>query len=601
MCISITKLEGLMLTVPRGKYDIEFYKKFFTLHGSSFNYKIAYPNITKLFLMDGRAHQLFIIGLDPPIRQGRTSYPYLIMQINAEEEKHIELNIDEEDVKQSDGTIVKNMTGKVYELTWRLFKFMSKKKVAVPSQFRSSADLPCIQCSYKTNYGYLYIFKKSFFFVHKPPTHIRHDQISSVEFVRLQSSGTGRVFDVEFNMRDDSKYKFTNIPKDDYRAVFNWIKERGLKILNIQESSQAARKSTGRSGARDTNYALPYDVDDEDVDEDEEEDEDYQAQSESSDPDEYEERSQGESDSDNEIKRKRKQKIKEKMEEDEDEDGDYEEAKSSSRKSESSSKKKSPKKKKDKNAPKIAGTAYSFFAKEHRKKISNENPEAKFAEISKMLGQKWKSLSVEEKKPFGELSAEDKLRYKKEKTQYDIDNPEQAQSSSRKRKKGGPKKAKSAFTFFSQAKRKAIQDANPDKGFGAISKLVGEKWKQLSAEDKEEYLELASKDKVRAKEDRKKYDEEHKDDPDDEDVGSKKKKRRKKVAGQPKRAKSAYLFFTQDKRAEVVEQNPEAKPKDIMKILGGKWKGLSSEDKGPYEEKQKEDKKRYKTEMEAFK
>mmetsp|Transcript_8636 Transcript_8636/g.11884 ORF Transcript_8636/g.11884 Transcript_8636/m.11884 type:complete len:154 (+) Transcript_8636:8-469(+) len=113
---------------------------------------------------------------------------------------------------------------------------------------------------------------------------------------------------------------------------------------------------------------------------------------------------------------------------------------------------------------------------------------------------------------------------------------------------------------------------------------------------------MRKKDKLRAAEEKAKYDEEHKDDPvdDDEDTG-KKKRKRKKVPGQPKRAKSAYLCFTQKNRANVVEMNPEAKSKDIMVKLGEKWRGLTPDDKKEYEEMAAKDKERYDSEMSAFK
>ena len=67
------------------------------------------------------------------------------------------------------------------------------------------------------------------------------------------------------------------------------------------------------------------------------------------------------------------------------------------------------------------------------------------------------------------------------------------------------------------------------------------------------------------------------------------------------RAKSAYLCFTQKARAEVVENNPGKQPKEIMKILGDKWKALSSGDKEEFVELANKDKERYKQEMKAFK
>ena len=51
-------------------------------------------------------------------------------------------------------------------------------------------------------------------------------------------------------------------------------------------------------------------------------------------------------------------------------------------------------------------------------------------------------------------------------------------------------------------------------------------------------------------------------------------KKAKKDPNAPKRGKSAYIFFCDKIRAELKEQNPEAKTSDLMKLMGEKWKTL---------------------------
>ncbi|KAF8438574.1 high mobility group box domain-containing protein, partial [Boletus edulis BED1] len=50
--------------------------------------------------------------------------------------------------------------------------------------------------------------------------------------------------------------------------------------------------------------------------------------------------------------------------------------------------------------------------------------------------------------------------------------------------KGGPKRALSAYMFFSQDWRERIKAENPDAGFGEVGKLLGAKWKELDEEEK---------------------------------------------------------------------------------------------------------------------
>eukprot|EP00468_Gymnochlora_sp_CCMP2014_P010934 CAMPEP_0167753054 /NCGR_PEP_ID=MMETSP0110_2-20121227/7494_1 /TAXON_ID=629695 /ORGANISM="Gymnochlora sp., Strain CCMP2014" /LENGTH=882 /DNA_ID=CAMNT_0007638765 /DNA_START=15 /DNA_END=2663 /DNA_ORIENTATION=- len=614
---SIAKLEGLMLTVPRGKYDIELYKSFFRLHGSSFNYKILYQNVKKLLLMQANdnINQLFVIGLDPPIRQGKTMYSYLIMQIRSSEERHMELKVEDEEIEKAKGVVAKSMTGKLYELTWRLFSFLTKRKVAVPGKFRNNRDTPCVSCSYKTHNGFLFFFKKSFFFIHKPPTYLRHDQIASVEFSRLSSStGTGRIFDIEFNMRDEKVFKFRNINKENFQSVFNWIKQSNLRITNIKESSQAASNVDSRTLARETKYIDPYlnSIGDDDEDDDDDEDEDFKADSESSsDPDEYEEKSQGSSDEEEDrATRKEKAKMRQKAREakkskKKKKKSSTEVVSSSSKPAESSStkKEKSPKAPK---APKRAQTAFHFFNREIRPQLVKENPEKKFIEIASLVGKKWKELSEEDKKPYEEKHKEDQQRYKMEKKKFNEDNPDITSSSKKRKKKNknAPKKGKSAFLIYSMDIRSSVTKEFPDKKFGEIQAEVGKRWKALSKEEKLPYEEKSKEDKKRYLEEKQKYDEEHKDDPEEEEEEERPKKRqrkKKKLAGQPKRYLSAFFFYIGEKRESVKEMNPEMKNSEVTKKLGAQWRALSAEEKQPYQDKSNEDKVRYEREMIEFK
>lgn len=46
-------------------------------------------------------HTLITLGLDPPLRQGQTRYPFLVMQLKLDEEITIDLNMTEYTVSQS--------------------------------------------------------------------------------------------------------------------------------------------------------------------------------------------------------------------------------------------------------------------------------------------------------------------------------------------------------------------------------------------------------------------------------------------------------------------------------------------------------------------
>jgi len=156
------------------------------------------------------------------------------------------------------------------------------------------------------------------------------------------------------------------------------------------------------------------------------------------------------------------------------------EASTKSKKSKASAEKETKSKaKKDPNAPKRGLSAYMFFSQDWRDRVKAENPEAGFGEIGKLLGAKWKELDEDEKKPYIDQAAKDK---------------------------NAPKRALSAYMFFSQDWRERIKAENPDAGFGEVGKLLGAKWKELDEDEKKPYVELAAKDKTRAEQEKSAYD-----------------------------------------------------------------------------------------------
>ncbi|KAL6706586.1 Non-histone chromosomal protein 6 [Coniothyrium glycines] len=76
--------------------------------------------------------------------------------------------------------------------------------------------------------------------------------------------------------------------------------------------------------------------------------------------------------------------------------------------------------------------------------------------------------------------------------------------------------------------------------------------------------------------------------------------KKKKDPNAPKRGLSAYMFFANEQREKVREDNPGIKFGEVGKVLGEKWKGLSEKQRQPYEAKAATDKKRYEEEKAAY-
>lgn len=124
-----------------------------------------------------------------------------------------------------------------------------------------------------------------------------------------------------------------------------------------------------------------------------------------------------------------------------------------------------------------------------------------------------------------------------------------------------------------------------------ISKKCSQKWKTMTDDEKKRFFELAQKDAERYQAEVAAYG--------GEDV-LKKKKRAKKDPNAPKRALSAFFFFSNDKRQEVSAEHPEWKVGQIAQELGLRWKALPDDERVIFEKKALEDKERYAEEMRAY-
>ncbi|CAJ0651914.1 8488_t:CDS:2 [Entrophospora sp. SA101] len=68
----------------------------------------------------------------------------------------------------------------------------------------------------------------------------------------------------------------------------------------------------------------------------------------------------------------------------------------------------------------------------------------------------------------------------------------------------------------------------------------------------------------------------------------------------PKRPNTAYILFSNEIRPETKDANPKANQKEIVTMIGQKWKALSSEQKKVYEDRYSADKERYDEELRAY-
>lgn len=74
--------------------------------------------------------------------------------------------------------------------------------------------------------------------------------------------------------------------------------------------------------------------------------------------------------------------------------------------------------KKDPNEPKRAQTAFFHFSNEMRPKIKDETPDISFVDTAKLIGEKWKVISADEKAQYEAMASNDKERHSRESKAY---------------------------------------------------------------------------------------------------------------------------------------------------------------------------------------
>jgi uncharacterized protein (DUF736 family) len=75
------------------------------------------------------------------------------------------------------------------------------------------------------------------------------------------------------------------------------------------------------------------------------------------------------------------------------------------------------------------------------------------------------------------------------------------------------------------------------------------------------------------------------------------KPRRKKDPNKPRGALTPYMCFSKSIRPAIMKEHPSAKVTEVAKIIGAKWRQLSTEDKEPYHDLARQDRARFKMEM----
>ncbi|KAF2721869.1 SSrecog-domain-containing protein [Polychaeton citri CBS 116435] len=239
-----TFLDILHLT-PRGRFDIDLYEKSFRLRGKTYDYKITYESAKKFFLLpkpDGM-HQLIAVGLDPPLRQGQTRYPFLVMQFKRDEEVNIELNMTEEDLNNKyAGKLQPRYEASISVVLAKIFVGLTGRRMAQPStDFVSHHQESGVKCSIKANEGNLFCLDRAFLFVPKPATYLAFDHVAGITMSRVGGAvSASRTFDITVTLKNGAgEHQFSNINREEQAPLEAFFKIKNLKTKNEMDDNSA--------------------------------------------------------------------------------------------------------------------------------------------------------------------------------------------------------------------------------------------------------------------------------------------------------------------------------------------------------------------------
>ncbi|XP_056626171.1 FACT complex subunit SSRP1a [Triplophysa dalaica] len=454
----------LQCLTPRGRYDIRIYPSFLHLHGKTFDYKIPYTTVLRLFLLPHKDQRqmFFVISLDPPIKQGQTRYHFLILLFTKDEDISLTLNMSEDEVeKRYEGKLSKNMNGPLYEIVSRVMKALVNRKITVPGNFQGHSGSQCITCAYKASSGLLYPLERGFIYVHKPPVHLRFEEISCVNFAR--GTTTTRSFDFEIETKQKNQYTFSNIEREEYGKLFDFVNAKKLNIKNrgVKEGMKGAEGYSDSDEDTHDAYlermkqegkireeADGSDESEGDSDESFNPGEEGDEVAEEYDSNASESESEGEDgESEDEGKKKKVEKkpkkvVKEKKER----------------------KPRKEKKVKDPGAPKRPMSGYMLWLNGNRERIKSENPGISVTEISKKAGEMWKLLGKERKEEWAKKAEEAKRQYEKAMKEYKATGGGASADIKEKKKKGGKVDAKKSGGE-KERKRESVNESFKSKEF----------------------------------------------------------------------------------------------------------------------------------------
>lgn len=275
-----------------------------------------------------------------------------------------------------------------------------------------------------------------------------------------------------------------------------------------------------------------------------------------------------------------------------------------------SGEKSTKRKKKDPNHPTRPLSSYMYYCKDHRNEALKTLPEnSPTTEVSKKLGEMWRSLPAKKKVKYEKQAQKDKERYQAEMANYeppeDLGEEEVTTGSKRKKDPNAPKRAMSAYMFFAQKERPLVKSENEGISFVETTKELGRRWKALTDEEKRPYEEMNARDKERYEREKTAYDAGEtvteanteaktqtkgkksvveKDSVKANKASSKTSTKTTTAKAKPIKKTPGYELYVNEQRNQIEEEHPEWNARRVTAEVNKSWRELEEEDRQNYED-----------------
>ncbi|KAI6232597.1 FACT complex subunit SSRP1 [Aphelenchoides fujianensis] len=260
--VPLVTLTEVLCATPRGRYDIKVFANRLAFHGKSYDYKIPFNTISRLFLLPHKDQRrvFLVLSIHPPVRQGQTRYSFIVLECLLDEEVSLELSGSDHRLEQLvTNAEMRTIEGRLYDVLTKIFRLLTNLRIALPHGtdrshifirvFREAMTCPVFSCAFRQASGFLYPLENGFMFVNKPPMYLRFDEIDSVHFAR--SNASTRSFDFEIVQRSGATLNFSSIPKEEYDALFDFVKKKRLKVRNAKRLEHRAAGEDAFAGSDD--------------------------------------------------------------------------------------------------------------------------------------------------------------------------------------------------------------------------------------------------------------------------------------------------------------------------------------------------------------